>query len=66
VSHQEICDHPDLLERIVNALQLRPPELVRWFLRKGKPSWKGKAELETLVCSFPVEVLSPEEERGER
>jgi predicted transcriptional regulator len=66
MSHQGICDHPDLLERIVNALQRRPPELVRWFHRKSKPSWKDKADLETLVCSFLDEVLSPEEERGER
>jgi hypothetical protein len=65
VPRQEVCDHPDLLERIINALQLRWPELVRWFHRKGKLSRKDKAELEMLLHSLPEEALPPEEERGE-
>jgi predicted transcriptional regulator len=64
VSRQEVCDYPALLERIINALQLRPPELVRWFHRKGKLSRKDKAELEVLLHSLPAEALPPQEEIG--
>jgi hypothetical protein len=65
VSSQEICDHPDLLERIVNVLLLRPPELVRWFHRKGELSRKDKAKPETLLLSLPAEFLPAEEGGGE-
>jgi hypothetical protein len=65
VSGQEICNHLDLLERIISALQLRPPDLVRWFHRKGRLSRKDKANLETLLLSLTAEASPAEEARGE-
>jgi predicted transcriptional regulator len=60
VSRQEVCDHPDLLERIINALQLRPPELVDWFYQTGILSQKDKAALIKLLPSIPDEALPSE------
>jgi predicted transcriptional regulator len=63
VFRQKVCDHPDRLERIINAFKLRPPGLVLWCYRKGKLIRKDKAELEVLLHNLPDEALPLRRER---
>lgn len=60
VSREDVRDHPGLLDRVVSALGLRPPEFAQWFYQKGKLSKKDKEELEKILRSIPDDTLPPQ------
>ena len=49
VSRTEVCDHPDLLARLVRVFRLTPAEFTRWCHAHGQLSRQDKAALHTLL-----------------
>jgi predicted transcriptional regulator len=59
VSRAEVCDHPDLLVRLVRVFRLTPAEFTRWCYAHGRLSQQDKAALHTLLDHLPDHTLPP-------
>jgi predicted transcriptional regulator len=59
VSRAEMCDHPDLLARLVRVFRLTPAEYTRWCYTHGQLSQQDKAALQTLLNQLPDHTLPP-------
>lgn len=60
VSRQDVRDHTGLLDRLVRALGLRPPEYALWFYQQGRLSSKDKKELERILRTISDKDLPDE------
>jgi predicted transcriptional regulator len=61
ISQKDVREHPGVLDRIVTALGMRPPEFALWFYQKGKLSRKDREELEKILHDIQDDKLLPEE-----
>jgi len=59
VSRTEMCDHPDLLARLVRVFRLTPAEFTRWCYAHGQLSQQDKTALHTLLSHLPDHILPP-------
>jgi predicted transcriptional regulator len=59
VSRAEMCDHPDLLARLVRVFLLTPAEFTRWCYAHGQLSQQDKAALYTLLGHLPDHPSPP-------
>jgi predicted transcriptional regulator len=53
VSREVVCDHPDLLARLVRVFRLTPAVLIRWYHAHGHLSPQDTADLRTLLQDLP-------------
>jgi predicted transcriptional regulator len=65
VSRDDLRDDPDLLERIVTILGLRPADFLRWFYEQGKLSKRDVQRLDMLLKEIPDSALPPGSQAGE-
>jgi predicted transcriptional regulator len=59
VSREAVCDHPDLLARLVCVFLLTPAEFIRWCHAHGQLSPPDRAALHTLLHDMPDQALPP-------
>lgn len=59
VSRAEMCDHPDLLARLVRVFRLTAAEFTRWCYAHGHLSQQDKAALHTLLDQLPDHPSPP-------
>jgi BlaI family penicillinase repressor len=64
VSRSDVRDYPDLLDRIVTVLGLRPAEFVRWFYEQGKLNKSDVERLDSLLKEIPDSALPPNSKVG--
>jgi predicted transcriptional regulator len=59
VSRAEMCDHPDLLARLIRVFRLTPAEFTRWCYAHGQLSQQDKAALHMLLQNLPDHSSPP-------
>jgi predicted transcriptional regulator len=64
VSREAVCDHPDLLARLVRVFRLTPAEFIRWCHAQGQLSPQDRAALHTLLHDMPDQALPPTAQLG--
>jgi predicted transcriptional regulator len=64
VSREAVCDHPDLLARLVRVFRLTPAAFIRWCHAHGQLSPQDHAALRTLVRDLPEQARPPTAQRG--
>jgi predicted transcriptional regulator len=64
VSREAVCDHPDLLARLVCVFLLTPAEFIRWCHAHGQLSPPDRAALHTLLHDMPDQALPPTAQLG--
>lgn len=52
-SREAVCDHPDLLARLVRVFRLTPAAFVHWCAAHGQLSARDTATLRRLVHDLP-------------
>jgi predicted transcriptional regulator len=64
VSREAVCDHPDLLARLVRVFRLTPAAFIRWCHAHGQLGPQDQAALSTLLHDRPDQALPPTAQSG--